>query len=218
MNAMLVPLLLYIGAACLGAVAAVAIGMPALFAYIRLIGGTWFMGIIILFPIVATFFGTVVGIGLRVVYQLAGLKIMGVVLGVVLGVLLAFYAMIMIPLYLREARRRRESEESLLEYYRMLRQERLEALPAHRDCIDRTMASAYRLPDGEIALMLAAQAGEDGLVRFLLERGVKPGRRNKRGQTPRMLAEKNGHKEVADLLSEAERLLPLLPLDRLPAP
>jgi hypothetical protein len=77
-----------------------------------------------------------------------------------------------------------------------------------RACLDRGTFVDTRLTHdpryGETALMIAARTGNLLLVQFLLSRKALPQFRNDRGQTPRALAEAAGHTAVARLLAEAE--------------
>jgi ankyrin repeat protein len=59
---------------------------------------------------------------------------------------------------------------------------------------------AYRSPDGDSCLHIAAQQGDYRSVELLLDAGLDPNDRGDMGQTPLHRARRYGHHKVAELL------------------
>lgn len=57
------------------------------------------------------------------------------------------------------------------------------------------------------ALHLASQAGSEAVVELLLQAGADPTVLDDQGQTPRQVAQRKGHEDVADLLKVSHALV-----------
>jgi len=216
MPAVLASLLLYLGAALLGAVATIVIGLLVMHIVIsRNPSPNAGLAYVFLIPMILLYGGpggAVLGIVLRCLYQAFGMP----AITTSLAVIGAAGIVAVLAVGIRQAgeqadamRDRREQADLADEIHRLLDAARSGDSATVVMCLDGgTFVDVRYTHDplyGESALMLAARAGDVGMVRLLLARGALPGIPNDRGQTPRMLAEEQGHTEVALLIAAAER-------------
>lgn len=72
--------------------------------------------------------------------------------------------------------------------------------------LDRGAAVDEKDNAGQTALMRASQAGQTAVVKALLEKGANPAEKNRDGDTALVIAERNNHKDTAEVLRAGRRV------------